>query len=177
MQILKDESLLRVKVLDRPRDKLTLTNRYIIYKALEARMSISRAISLANISRSAFERWMKKGEDPTNIKFHSFRNKVNEIRANNEAESLEIIRLAQKGGFQINETRVVISDKQGKSVTRIKKTTLPSWQAAAWYLERCCTGYELKQPIEDVQKTSDEIALEIAQAISEIEGTVSDEDR
>lgn len=176
MSILKHpDRLIRHYKFPLRKDKFDQIARNIIYKALENRMSIAKAIGLANISRSTFERWMKKGEDPIHTDYHIFRNKVEEIRANNEAESLEILRTVQSGNYKITETRVVISEEKGKTVTTVVKKAAPNWQAAAWYLERCCTGYELKPYLENNNRSPEEIALEIMSTIGEIEDTIPDE--
>lgn len=156
----------------RKKDKFCQLSRNIIYKALENRLSIAKAIALANVSRSTFDRWIKRGEDPENKDYHIFRNRVEEIRAENEAESLEILRKVGSGNWEITETRVSISEEKGRTTTHIVKKASPNWQAAAWYLERCCTGYELKPYSDNNARSSEEIALEIAQTIREIEDTI-----
>lgn len=176
MKFFSDESKLIKHIrLPTPKDKLTRVTKNIIYKALEARLSISRALDLADISRSTFERWKKKGSDPRNKEHFDFINKVNEIIANNEKECLRILENAQFGGYQIKETKVVNSAKDGITTTKITKTLAPNWFAAAWYLERCCSGYELKPYSENKNKSVDETALEIMQAIRQIENSVPEE--
>lgn len=176
MSILKHpEKLIKRYRFPNYKNTFTQVARNIIYKALEARMSITKAIGLANVSRSTFERWMKKGEDPSNENYYKFRNKVEEIRATNEAEALAILEKVQYGNYTITETKVVISEEKGKTVTTIKKKAAPNWSAAAWYLERCCSGYELKPYSDKNEKSSEEIALEIMEAIQSIENSVPEE--
>lgn len=176
MRIFKDQSkVIREIRLPAQKNKLTRVAKNIIYKALEARLSISRALELADISRSTFERWKKKGENPVNREHFLFINKVKEIIADNEKECLRVLEQAQFGGYRIQETKVVVSDKDGRTVTNVTKTLAPNWTAAAWYLERCCKGYELKPYSENTDKSSEEIALDIMQAIREIETSVPEE--
>ena len=116
--------------------KFTARNRRLIYEALRAELSIYKTVSLVGIDRSTFYRWMEKGLDnryPVHVRF---RNTVNRILAEIEAEKIQIIRKAAMGG-STEVTEKTWQNKSGIVKTEITLKTVGSdWRAAAWFLER-----------------------------------------
>lgn len=150
--------------------------RYIIKKALKARLPRKRASELANVSISTFNNWMKLGEVRSNQAFYRFREAVKKIEAENERIALEIIDNAQKGGGKITETKIKLGAR-GREITKVTKTLRPQWSAAAWWLER--TKPEDYNPLVMAKKDSvedaEEIAKKIWEAVRKIDETVPEQ--
>ena len=119
------------------RSKITFTQKQILVKALEARMSVNRAVELAGIHQTTFHNWLRKGKNPRNRKYWLFRKKILKIQAQWETDSLKIIDTVAKGNYEIKETKCR-TDGEGNvidNITTIKNAT-PNWQAAAWFLKK-----------------------------------------
>ena len=106
-----------------------------IYKALEARLPITKAVREAGVNISTYYKWMERGEGGDPI-YEGFRRRVNTIITGAEAEALKVVREAAAGGQYARELKIIIGGKRGREVTRVRKEVRPQWQAAAWFLER-----------------------------------------
>jgi len=160
-----------------PMDKFNRSTRVIIYKALKARLPIHRACELANVNRSTFRDWMKKGESPRRYPKHAtFRRTVTQIEAIKEQEALKVIELAQYGGQEIVETKIHIGGKYGREITRTRKQLKPHWGAAAWWLEKTKPEDYGGEQIGDTNQTPEELAREIREAMQAMDESVPDED-
>jgi hypothetical protein len=115
--------------------KFKRSRRRIILEALKAGLSQKRALGLADVDVSTYREWLEKGKDKTRPTYVNFRKRVKKIEAGIEREALNVIRKAYKGGAKIHETKYVIRAK-GTEITKTTRTLGPSWQAAAWRLER-----------------------------------------
>ncbi len=152
----------------------TPATKKILYEALRARLPMVRACELAGISTTSFYSWMKKGLDEDNRPYYKFRKKIMRIQAENEMEALDVIRAAAAGGRSIVETKVVVGQAKGHEITRVKKVSTPSWQAAAWFLERRHREeYGRNTPDDPFSKRSPEdIAQDIKRAVDVLFNTV-----
>lgn len=140
--------------------------RKIVYEGLKAGLPLPRVCELADIGIPTFHRWMKKGKKDHNRPiYRAFRKRVNRIRVAVERDSLDIIRGVARGGSDIVETKITLYDSKPKEITRIKKKSQPTWQAAAWYLERRHKG-EYGRFIDEQgkEKSTEEAALEVKKA-------------
>lgn len=143
--------------------KFTRLVRTVIYKALEARLPVSRAVELSGISFVTYREWMKRGKEVDQPIYATFRRKVKMLQVQHEREALEIINRVAKGGYKVTETKVTVDAITKKhAVTRKVQEALPRWQAAAWYLERRHRE-DYGRDVVDVlgKKTPAEIAAEI----------------
>lgn len=151
----------------------TRVQREIIYGALRKRLPISRAADMAGVTATTLRSWLKRGMDRSGRRFYFFRKKVMGIITKNEQEALETIRLMQRGGFVVKETKIVDDPKWGMQVTTVEKTLAPKWTAAAWWLERHFPEeYARQQVSNEPKKAPEEIAREINQALQEMDDTV-----
>lgn len=134
-----------------------------------------RCCELSGISFSTYRTWMKKGEEIRNPVHRRFRYKVKQIIAQNEQEALDIIRKAAAGGAKVVETKVVVGPK-GTETTRAWKTAMPTWQAAAWYLERRHRDEYSRDSIpESAKKSIEEQASEVKEAFDALNSTIQTE--
>ena len=147
------------------------------YAALRNRLPLLRCSEMAGISYATYRNWMKLGKEPDKNPLHArFRFRVKHIVATNEQEALDIIRTAAKGGHQVVESKVTTGFK-GTETTRIVKTALPVWTAAAWYLERTNREeYGRDATPESQKKSAEEQAQEVRDAIRALSQTVPIED-
>ncbi len=146
-----------------------------LLEALSAGATQKRACFLAGINRTTLYSWLKKGRERPGSKFHKFFLKVKEIEAREEINNLALIRKAAQGGNKYNETKVVLSEQKGRELTTVTKTTLPTWTAAAWILERRFPedyGRDRKDFLGD--RTPDEVASEVKAALDALQGSVPD---
>jgi hypothetical protein len=144
--------------------KFNRRKRNLIYKNLERRIGISKAVELAGITVRTYRQWMEKGKDKRNPVHRHFRYRVKKIMAQAEIEALDIIRKAAEGGNKIIETKVSTGPK-GTETTRTWKVAAPQWTAAAWFLERCHKerySRDAKDP--EKEKSAEEQAGEIKKA-------------
>ena len=152
--------------------KFTRLVRAVIYKGLEARLPISRCVELAGISFVTYREWMKRGTDPDEPIYRAFRQKVKQLQADKEREALYIINKVAKGGYKVTETKVSLGPK-GQEIQRKTSTKAPTWQAAAWFLERRYKEEYGRDPIDPLsKKTPAEYAAEIKQAHDDLWGSV-----
>lgn len=107
---------------------------------------------------------MKKGTDPDLPVYKAFRAKIKSFQAQHERDALSIISKVAKGGYKKTETRITMGPK-GQEIQRKTSTMAPTWQAAAWFLERRYKEEYGKEPFDPLsKKTPVEIAAEIKQA-------------
>ena len=147
--------------------KFTPGTRKIVYEGLKAGLPLPRVCELADIKIPTFHKWMKKGKKYKNKPiYRAFRKRINRIRVAVERDSLNIIRGVAKGGSDITETKITLHDSKPKEITRIKKKSQPTWQAAAWYLERRHKE-EYGRFIDEQEKgrSVEESALEVKKAV------------
>lgn len=157
-----------------PRDRFTKRTRFVLYKALRARCSITTACNYANISESTFREWLEIGAQPLqsnstspryNTPYCTFYRIVKQIEKEHEENALKCIQLAQDGGQKVKETKIKIGGKFGTEVTKITKELNSQWQAAAWYLER--TRPKEYNPAVMAKVGGGESAQELAQSVWE----------
>lgn len=161
-----------------PYNVFTRSTRAAFYKALEARLPITRACQLAGFSEATYYQWMDLGKDPRNLAHHFFRIKVLRIRARKEQEALKVIEDAGFGGGTYTETRIVIGGPHGRVLEKKKKKLKPSWEAAAWWLSKAYSrdySPNMDNNSSDEERTPQEVAADIRDALREIEETVPDE--
>ena len=157
--------IIRRQFENKPKRKFNARKRRVFYKALLQRLPLTRCAELAGITFQTYRNWMKKGQNIRHPVHRRFRYKVKQIIAQNETEALEIIRRAAGGGAQVVETKIVVGYK-GTETTRTVKKALPTWQAAAWYLERRHREDYGREAIpEDMRKSAEEQAAEVKQAL------------
>lgn len=164
-----------------PNSKCTPRRRKIILIALNAGLSQQRAAELAGIPVKTHHLWLRLGRQRTNQTYYHYYIRVKAILAREEKAALDVIKEAMRGGKKIKERKTVIGPK-GYEVTRITKKLIPSWQAAAWRLERMDpNNYGRRLPFEESnpdntsstkQKTPDQIAYQIKAAVDTLFGTV-----
>ena len=107
---------------------------------------------------------MKKGLDPDNPIYKAFRAKIKSFQAQHERDALRIISKVAEGGYKKTETRITMGPK-GREVMRKVSEIAPTWQAAAWFLERRYKEEYGKEPFDPLsKKTPVEVAAEIKQA-------------
>lgn len=144
--------------------KFTRSKRRILVEALRHGVSIKRACGLAGISETTYRSWLEIGKDKTRPSYHHFRKQIKRIDYEIEKEALRVIRSAYRGGKKITETKIVQGAK-GTEITRVEKEIAPSWQAAAWRLERKYIEDYGRNRKEDIQDRSpEEMAHDIKQA-------------
>ncbi|MHC4184129.1 MAG: hypothetical protein ACYSR0_12350 [Planctomycetota bacterium] len=155
------------------RRKFRRSKRKIILEALKAGLSLTRAIGLADVNMSTYREWMEKGKNKKRPTYKHFRNQVKRIEANIEREALNVIKNAYKGGDEIYETKYVIRPK-GTEITKVTKTVAPSWQAAAWRLERkFFEEYGRNKDLTDLgSRSPEELARDVKAAADLLFGTV-----
>lgn len=155
--------------------KFTRHTRARFYAALSERIPATRAARVAGTSKDTYMNWMRMGRDePERYPVHAeFRRRVIEIRRKLEAESLDIISRAARGGDEVVETTVKIT-KGGPEVTRTRKKERKQWQAAAWYLERTWPeDYAQKHIIPDSdQRSPQDVAQDIRDTFNLMMGSV-----
>lgn len=94
----------------------------------------------AGIGKSTFYRWKAKAENAKSGLFRELREAIKKANVEAEGHLLGIIQKTAKGGLTVTETVEEYEVKDGeKTIIKGKttrKTTLPTWTAAAWILER-----------------------------------------
>ncbi len=152
--------------------KFTRLVRTVVYRALEARLPVSRAVELAGISFVTYREWMKRGATGEEPIYTAFRRKVKTLQAQHEKNSLAIIDKIARGGYKVTETKVTL-DPKGQTISRKRSEALPKWQAAAWFLERRHKEDYGRDPIDPLsKKTPSEIAAEIKEAADDLFNSV-----
>ena len=159
----------------RPYDTFCRETRTKFYEALLKRMPINRACELAGFNIGTYYQWMERGKDPLNREHYFFRERVLRIRAKKETAALEVIEKAANELKKITETTVKLSTK-GKEITKKTRDILPDWQAAAWWLSRSFPKeYGGNMPIEQEERTPQDIANEIRRALISIGESIPNE--
>ena len=100
------------------------------------------AFALADVSKSKFYEWLKKGEEQRSGNFRDFSDAVKNARIKfKQSHMNNIARAGSTGQEHVEEHVSSVVDpitKQIKSITRkkITKKQMPTWFASAWLLER-----------------------------------------
>lgn len=96
----------------------------------------SRACELAGVSERTFHRWKSKGQSAQSGDFWHFWQSIQKATAQFQQKQLAVIRRASTEP-SVNERTRTRTDSDGKEVQeRWIEKRAPSWQPAAWLLER-----------------------------------------
>jgi hypothetical protein len=155
------------------RRKFKRSKRNILLAALRKGISIKRSCGLAGIGETTYRNWLEIGKDPNRPTYRYFRKQVKQIEAQIEKEALDVIKRAFTGGAEVNETKYIIGAK-GTQIIKTKKEVAPSWQAAAWRLERkFFREYGRNKELSDIgDRTPEEMAQDIKAAADMLFNTV-----
>lgn len=125
-----------------------------LIKALELGAPITLAAQTANLHPSTIHNWRNRGLNeiertqtghpprPDQHKYRAFYEDTERARACGAVANLEVLKKSSEGGFPLRETRRRFRDVDSGEVVEEVETVWapPTWQAAAWLLERTRPG-------------------------------------